>query len=71
MWTAQLEAIVDDKEMKALKNKLDIRRQKLKDRIDYNNTRMEEAGNSVMRLVKKYPEMAEDIMNVVNSFEGE
>ena len=33
VWTAQREAIVDDKEMKALKNKLDIRRQKLKDRI--------------------------------------
>ncbi len=69
IWSSQLEALVDEDEMKKVRNELGTRRQKLRDRIDYNMARIENARTSVMDMVKKYPKLANQIMDIVDSYE--
>lgn len=47
VWSYQIEALVDPKEMVEVRHRLNVRRQKLRQRIDYNNTQEEMARKSL------------------------
>lgn len=47
VWTYQPEALVDPKEMVEVRHRLNVRRQKLRQRIDYNNGQEEQARKSL------------------------
>lgn len=52
-----------------MRNKINSDRQKLRDRIDYNMGRIESAKSSVMDMVRKHPESADKIMDIVDSYD--
>ena len=47
VWSYQIEALVDPKEMVEVRHRLNVRRQKLRQRIDYNNTQEDMARKSL------------------------
>ena len=47
VWGYQIEALVDPKEMVEVRHRLNVRRQKLRQRIDYNNNQEEMARKSL------------------------
>ena len=47
VWEYQIEALVDPKEMVEVRHRLNVRRQKLRQRIDYNNTQEDMARKSL------------------------
>lgn len=47
VWSYQIEALVDSKEMVEVRHRLNVRRQKLRQRIDYNNNQEEMARKSL------------------------
>lgn len=47
VWSYQIEALVDPKEMVEVRHRLNVRRQKLRQRIDYNNNQEEMARKSL------------------------
>lgn len=69
IWSSQLEAIVDPDSMREIQKTLKMRHQKLRDRMDYNMARIESAKTSIMDMVKKYPQLAGKIMDIVDSYE--
>ncbi len=53
IWTYQPEALVDPKEMVEVRHRLNVRRQKLRQRIDYNNNQEEQARRSLRTFREK------------------
>lgn len=68
IWEKQAEALNDEKAMKEIRHTLNERRTKLREQIDYNMERIEEAKNGVLRLVKKNPELTDEIMGIMDSY---
>lgn len=69
IWSSQLEAIVEQEAMRQVHKTLKTQHQKLREQIDYNMARIESAKSSVMDMVKKYPNLAGQIMEIVDSYE--
>ena len=53
VWSYQPEALVDPKEMVEVRHRLNVRRQKLRQRIDYNNGQEEQARKSLRTFREK------------------
>lgn len=53
VWTYQPEALVESKEMVEVRHRLNVRRQKLRQRIDYNNNQEEQARTSLRTFREK------------------
>ena len=71
VWESQLEALADDREMVEIRHSLNTRRQKLREQIDYNMGRIEEAKKGVVGYMKKHPGEAQAIMEIVDSYDME
>jgi hypothetical protein len=61
IWIYQAIAIIDQKEMVEVRHRLNVRRQKLRERIDYNNKIKENAIQNIRGLMKKYPNLTPEI----------
>lgn len=70
VWSSQVSAIVDSREMVEIRHRLMGRRQKIRKQLDYNNKIMNDAKAEISALVEKHKEYAEDILAIVNSMEG-
>ena len=70
VWPAQVNAIVDSKEMVEIRHRLIRRRQKIRRQLDYNQKIMEDAKAEISNLVNTYKEYAKEILDIVNSMEG-
>ncbi len=68
IWEKQLEALTDEKIMKEIRHTLNVRRNKLREQIDYNMDRIEEAKNGILRLANKNPELTDEIMGIMESY---
>lgn len=66
-WCYQAIALLDKKEMVEVRHRLNVRRQKLRERIDYNTNQLDLAMNAMMKIRSKYPEYEEDIRKLMNS----
>ena len=51
IWIAQVKAILNPKEMVEVRHNLSIRRQKLRNQIEYNENRIEDAKNNIKNLL--------------------
>lgn len=71
IWEKQIDALTDDKTMKEIRCTLNSRRQKLREQIDYNMERIEEAKNGIFRLAKKNPELTDEITGIMDSYDLE
>lgn len=56
IWMYQPTAILDNKEMVEVRHRLNVRRQKLRDRIEMNNQQKEDALNAIKQVMKNYPD---------------
>ena len=55
VWLYQPEALVDKKEMVEVRHRLNKRRQKLREQIEYNNNQSDICKNTLLSLKKNYP----------------
>lgn len=65
VWCYQAKAIVDKKEMVEVRHRLNVRRQKLRERIDYNSKQLELSMNSLMGLRSRHAEYDQEIRAMI------
>lgn len=70
IWEKQYSALSNDKEMEEIRKRLEVRRKKLKEQIDYNIERIDKARNSVVEFIKKHPDKSKEIMEIVDSYDA-
>ena len=65
VWSYQPEALVDPKEMVEVRHRLNVRRQKLRQRIDYNNSQEEQVRKSLRTFREKNKEFDTETLLVL------
>lgn len=68
IWIYQAIAIIDNKEMVEVRHRLNVRRQKLRERIDYNNKIKERSNEEIQKILNKNPEQKEEIIKLLERF---
>lgn len=71
IWTGQVLAIVDDREMVEIRHKLNTRRQLLRERIEYNENIKADCVKQIDDLVAQQPEHKEEILRIVEQYSQE
>jgi hypothetical protein len=69
IWIYQPTAILDDKEMVEVRHRLNIRRQKLRERIDTNTKQKEEAMTAIQKTMKVYPDCVEEAERLLRRYQ--
>ncbi len=69
LWLHQAYAIIDRREMVELRHDLVARRGSLRKRIEYNTENRQRARDEVNELVRRYPNYAQEIINIVSTYE--
>lgn len=69
IWLRQAQALLDSKEMVEIRHGLIIRRQKLRKQMEYNAQIAQKAQDEVKDIVDKYPEYAQQILDLVTDYE--
>ena len=70
-WIDQLAALLDKREMVELRHGLILRRQALREQIDYNETSARSAKEEITDVAKAYPMYAQEILEMTEKFEPE
>lgn len=65
IWMYQPEALLDAKEMVEVRHRLNVRRQKLRQRIDFNNVQEEQARRTIHTFVLKYPKYHLEVQEIL------
>lgn len=68
-WLMQIPALLDNKEMVELRHELIIRRQRVREQMDYNKKLAEEAKAEIQDIAKIYPEYAKEIIELLDNKE--
>ena len=68
IWIYQPTAILDDREMVEVRHRLNVRRQKLRERIKVNQDQKEEATKAIISLVKAYPESEPEAIRILKNY---
>lgn len=68
IWTGQVLAIVDNREMVEIRHKLNARRQILRERIEYNENIKADCVKEIDQLVAKQPEHRDEILKIVEQY---
>ena len=69
VWTSQVEALIDHKEMTEVRHALNIRRQKLRTSMDFNIKTVDKNKQIISEIVKGNPEVAKDIIEIIERYE--
>ncbi|MCR5120615.1 MAG: hypothetical protein K6B44_13460 [Lachnospiraceae bacterium] len=70
IWTKQTGALIDSREMVEVRHALIGRRQKLRERMEYNKEVAEVSQRKIKDLAQKYPQYSQEIAGILNRFEG-
>lgn len=70
IWFPQAKALVEPKEMVEVRHDLNVRRQKLRDQLDYNTGVMEECLEEMEKIRDKKPEYAEEVERILEGERG-
>ena len=70
IWTRQTQALIDPREMVEVRHALIGRRQKLRERLEYNREIAEKAQKKIKDLAKAYPQYSKEIAGIVKRYEG-
>lgn len=65
IWMYQPEALLDAKEMVEVRHRLNVRRQKLRQRIDFNNGQEEQARRTIHTFALKYPKYQLEVKEIL------
>ena len=65
IWFAQAKALVEPKEMVEVRHELNVRRQKLREQLDYNTGVIEEYLGEMEKIRDKKPEYAEEVERIL------
>lgn len=68
IWIYQPSAILDDKEMVEVRHRLNVRRQKLRERIDLNTKQKEEAMQAITAMIKAFPDCEEEAARLLRRY---
>jgi hypothetical protein len=68
IWIYQPTAILDNREMVEVRHRLNIRRQKLRERIALNSKQKEEAVETISSIVKNYPDCEEEATMILKRY---
>jgi hypothetical protein len=68
IWIYQPSAILDSKEMVEVRHRLNVRRQKLRERIETNTNQKEEAYSSIKSTMKTYPECVDEAEKLLRRY---
>ena len=69
-WVNQINGLVDKREMVETRHELIQRRQAIRKQIEYNNDVATVAKQEIMDLVKTYPEFAQELTDMVDTYEN-
>jgi len=69
IWIHQALALIDDKEMVEVRHNLNVRRQNLRKRVEYNTDMIKNAKKDITKIAATNPEYADEIVDVVKSVE--
>lgn len=69
LWNYQLGAIIDDKEMRDMKDKLEKRKNQLVKIIESNEEHMEKQKSKVKRVLERDPSIAKEVMDIIDKKE--
>ena len=70
VWPSQVDAIVDGREMAQIRQTLNVRRQKLKQSINFNTNTLENCKARIESLIEKNPIIAKDIIAIIEKYEN-
>ncbi|MDF2802779.1 MAG: putative rane protein [Anaerocolumna sp.] len=68
IWVYQTTALIDNKEMVEVRHRLNVRRQKLRENIDYNNGLRDKSIKEVGIFIEKKPENREEVVKFLKSY---
>ncbi len=68
-WLYQIKALTDEREMVEIRHELIIRRQRVREQMDYNKKLAEDAKQEIEDIAKLYPEYASEIIELLDSKE--
>ena len=69
-WAMQPAVLLDRREMVEMRHELILRRQKLREQMDYNRGVADTARKEIMDVAEKYPAYAEEIMKMVDEYKS-
>lgn len=67
IWFAQARALVEPKEMVEVRHELNVRRQKMREQLDYNTGVMEDCLEEMEKIRDKKPEYAEEVERILGT----
>lgn len=70
IWTRQVNALYDSREMVEVRHALIARRQKLREQMEYNKKIATDAKDSIELLARKYPKYSAEISEIVSRYKG-
>lgn len=68
IWVYQAAAILDSKEMVEIRHRLNVRRQKLRDKIDYNTKLRDKGMNEIKKLIETNQEWKEEVADILRKY---
>lgn len=68
IWVLQPQALIDKKEMVEVRHSLNVRRQKLREHIDYNMKQKEKNETAMIQFVKEHPEYIEEAKELIERY---
>lgn len=68
IWQNQLEALYNPKEMVEVRHNLNVRRQKLREQIEFNIKKIDEAKKNIAEFAKDNPQYANDILEIASRY---
>ena len=68
IWVLQPLALIDKSEMVEVRHSLNVRRQKLREHIDYNTKQKEKNEAALIRFVQEHPEYAEEVQDMLERY---
>ncbi len=69
IWASQVRALYNRKEMVEIRHELASQRQKLRDQMEYNERKIEEAKNNIKNVTIKHPGFTNEALKIIDEYE--
>lgn len=69
IWLGRVRAIINPKEMVEVRHEINTRRYKLRQQIEYNEKRIDEAKENIKKITLSNPEHSDGVMRVIEMYE--
>lgn len=69
IWASQVRALYNRKEMVEIRHELASQRQKLRDQMEYNERKIEEAKNNIKDVTRRHPSFTDEALKIIDEYE--